>query len=352
MTPPDRASSCPECELSPAERAAALDRRGFIRTLGALAAVGAAAPLLRADTKPVVKAMKPAEELIRELVTGLSAEQKKKVILPWDFKADAKAAIPSRLGMYNAPINKTTIIKDVYTKPQQDLLMQIFKAIGNGEEGYKRLSRGGDFDASGAFENIGACTFGDPIKDKQFSFVFAGHHLTIRCDGNSEPGAAFGGPMYYGHTPNGYADDNVFYYQTVAVKKVFDALDGKQRKAVVIRGTPGEQAASVKFRKKGEPHPGMMLRDMSKDQQELVFKTMRELVSPFRKEDGDEVMEIVKANGGAEVIHLAFYEDPKPDVIPDKDRPWHFWRLEGPGFVWNFRVLPHVHTFVNISSKV
>jgi hypothetical protein len=31
---------------------------------------------------------------------------------------------------------------------------------------------------------------------------------------------------------------------------------------------------------------------------------------------------------------------------------WHFWRLVGPGFVWNFRVLPHVHTYVNISSKV
>jgi hypothetical protein len=31
---------------------------------------------------------------------------------------------------------------------------------------------------------------------------------------------------------------------------------------------------------------------------------------------------------------------------------WHFWRLEAPGFVWNFRVLPHVHTFVYISSKI
>ena len=29
-----------------------------------------------------------------------------------------------------------------------------------------------------------------------------------------------------------------------------------------------------------------------------------------------------------------------------------FWRLEGPGFVWNYRVLPHVHTYVNISSKL
>jgi hypothetical protein len=31
---------------------------------------------------------------------------------------------------------------------------------------------------------------------------------------------------------------------------------------------------------------------------------------------------------------------------------WHFWRLEGPGFVWNYRVLPHVHTYVNISSRI
>ena len=35
-----------------------------------------------------------------------------------------------------------------------------------------------------------------------------------------------------------------------------------------------------------------------------------------------------------------------------KEQRWHFWRLEGPGFVWNYRVLPHVHTFVNISSRI
>jgi hypothetical protein len=31
-------------------------------------------------------------------------------------------------------------------------------------------------------------------------------------------------------------------------------------------------------------------------------------------------------------------------------QPWSFWRIEGPGFIWNFRVLPHVHTYVNIKS--
>ena len=75
---------------------------------------------------------------------------------------------------------------------------------------------------------------------------------------------------------------------------------------------------------------------------------MRDVLSPYRKEDADEVMQIIKTNGGMEKIHLAFYQDGQ---MNDSQR-WHFWRLEGPGFVWNYRVLPHVHTYVNISSKV
>ncbi len=83
---------------------------------------------------------------------------------------------------------------------------------------------------------------------------------------------------------------------------------------------------------------------MSKDQHELVERVMRAVLSPYRKEDADEVMDIVKANGGMDAIHFAFYEDKE---MTDR-QPWHFWRLEGPGFVWNFRVLPHVHTYVHI----
>ena len=50
-----------------------------------------------------------------------------------------------------------------------------------------------------------------------------------------------------------------------------------------------------------------------------------------------------------EKIHLAFYKDDEGKATTSR---WHFWRLEGPGFVWNYRVLPHVHTFVNISAKI
>jgi hypothetical protein len=73
---------------------------------------------------------------------------------------------------------------------------------------------------------------------------------------------------------------------------------------------------------------------------------MRAVLSPFRREDADEVMQIVRQNGGLERIHLAFYRERGND----EEARWHFWRLEGPGFVWNYRVLPHVHTYVNIAQ--
>ena len=84
---------------------------------------------------------------------------------------------------------------------------------------------------------------------------------------------------------------------------------------------------------------------LSKDQQKLVQKVMRDALGMFRKEDGDEVMQIIKTNGGMEKIHLGFYKEEAAD------EEWQFWRLEGPGFVWNYRVTPHVHCFVNISSE-
>ena len=60
----------------------------------------------------------------------------------------------------------------------------------------------------------------------------------------------------------------------------------------------------------------------------------------------------IKKNGGMEKIKLAFYAENYEGSKTSKEQPWSFWRLEGPGFVWNYRVLPHVHTYVNISSKL
>jgi Protein of unknown function (DUF3500) len=333
---------CPDCTP--------VGRRDFLRTVAATAAAAAAGAVAPSSPLAAARAArraaaKQAEDLVYELAATLTADQRKALVRPWDEKG--AGGRPARLVMSNAPVGKS-VIGTEYTPAQGELLDKLFRGLADGDAGYDRLSRGGDFDASGAFKNIGALVYGDPSPGKKFSLVFSGHHLTIRCDGNSEEGAAFGGPLYYGHTPDGYSDDNIFFYQTKAVRAVFDALDGKQRKAAVLDGTPGEQAASVAFRKPTDAMPGLGVRDMSADQRKLVEGVMRELISPYRKADGDEVMAVIRANGGWEKLSLAFYRDKKPTEAA----PWHFWRVEGPGFVWNFRVLPHVHTFVSASTKV
>ncbi len=340
--------NCPDCE-----ELEAVDRRGFIRTVSgstaglvAAGAVAANVPHVLADVPAAAakRTPKPAEALVRELYASLNDDQKKAAVYPWNHKGSGQT--PTRLGMYNRAIFGQHTIGKTYNKQQQELVERILKSISSGEEGYSRISRNGTFDGSRALQNCGAYIFGDPSGDQQYSWVFSGHHLTVRCDGNSEPGAAFGGPMYYGHSANGYSKRNVFNYQTESVKEVFDALNEKQRKAAVLDGTPGERAPSVRFREDG--FPGLGASALTADQKKLVERVMRDILSPYRKEDADEVMQIIRTNGGLEKIHLAFYKDRRAN---DNSR-WHFWRLEGPGFVWNYRVLPHVHTYVNIATRM
>ena len=337
-TPPP----CPECDD--------LDRRGFIRTLalgGAALTAGSASLLLpgsaRADKKPMPRVSNPvAEDLVKELFAGLTDSQKKAVVKPWDSQA-RKSVNPNKA--LDRPLDA------VYTKTQQDLIQKIVRAIASDDKGWHQISRNGTWDATKTFDHCGADIFGDPASGK-FAFEFTGHHLTVRCDGDSEEGAAFGGPIYYGHSPNGYSPKNVFSYQTRQVLKAYQALDEKQRKeATVTMGHPGEGARSIRL-KKDAKLPGIAYADLTRDQQELFEQVMKVVLSPFRQQDGAEVVSIIKEMGGMKKVHMAFYSEPYENAETSAEQPWSFWRLEGPGFVWNFRVLPHVHTYVNIASNI
>ena len=346
MRPADHPTSCPDCDSPPT-----LARRDFLRVLGATAAVSVAglSPLQKARAARADK-QAAAEALVFELYGSMDADQRKKLVRPWDHGLKDGKGIASRLLTHNAADGKSKIGEE-YTKKQQELLDRLFRAIGNGEEGYRQLSRDGRFDASNDFENIGALIYGEPAEGKKFSLVFCGHHITVRCDGDSEEKTAFGGPLYYGHSPNGYAKGNVFSKQTRAATDLFAALDKEQRKVAVIgdeRKKWKDEHNGVPVPKKGAAVPGLSYADMTKEQRELTEKVMAELVSPYRKEDGDEVMEIIRANGGLEKLSRAFYEEGKRS----EKEPWSYWRLEGPGFVWSYRALPHVHTFVNVTAKL
>lgn len=331
---------CPECQT--------IDRRELLRYVSiAPAAVAVAATLpgsARAEKEilpmPRVRSANPGGDLVKELFAGMSEQQKKDVVMPWDNAA--------RLSVNpNRALGKT--VGSVFDAKQQELIERIVKSMSSGDEAaWKQITRGGTWDASKTFGNTGANIFGDPTNGK-FAFLFTGHHLTMRLDNDLKDGVAFGGPIYYGHTPNPYSDKNVFFYQTQQAMKFFDALNKDQRaSATVTKGNPGEGANSIKL--PGKPQ-GVTYKDLTADQKELMGLVMRSLLSPFRKEDADEAMDVIKQTGGMDKLQFAFFTEKYENAQTDEKQPWSFWRIEGPGFVWNFRVLPHVHTFVSIKAN-
>ena len=109
------------------------------------------------------------------------------------------------------------------------MIERICDSIASDDDGMRKLTRGGTYDNSRSLDNCGSLIFGDPTGNQPFCWLFTGHHLTVHCDGNSQPDTAFGGPMYYGHSPDGYSQRNIFYYQTQTVRSLFDALTGQQQ---------------------------------------------------------------------------------------------------------------------------
>ena len=242
--------------------------------------------------------------------------------------------------MYNAPISNVRI-DSVYTKAQQELIEKIVKSLSSGDDGYRCISRNGKWDGSKALGGCGAMFFGEPTPGNKYAFVFAGHHLTIRCDGDFEDGTAFGGPVYYGHSPNGWSRGNVFNYQTQSVVSVYKALDEKQRSKATVERQPRRavQVGPVPGEGRG-PSPARPSPNCRRTRRNLVEKVMRDVLSPYRKEDVDEVMAIIKKRRHGE---------DQPRLLPRTRGMTRQGAVEllaagGPGFVWNYRVLPHVHT--------
>src|SRR5438045_976507 len=95
-----QAPYCPECAGEPIH-SPELDRRGFLRAVGATAAVAGMTGLLGTRralgdtaTKP---APRPAEELVKELFAGMTDDQKKTLVVRYDHGAENGKGRPTRL---------------------------------------------------------------------------------------------------------------------------------------------------------------------------------------------------------------------------------------------------------------
>lgn len=320
--------SCPDCEPT-------VSRRTFVRGVGAAAALAATAPLF--DSRFAHAAPSPtsaAESAVGRFYQSLSAEQKKAIAFPFDHE------LRNRIGA-NWQITKPRIGEAFYTKDQQAIIDEIIRNVTT-KEGYDRFKEQTEFD-SGGFQDYSIAVFGEPGSGK-FQWELTGRHLTLRADGNSVDKAAFGGPIVYGH---GEEDPkhNVFYYQTKQVNEVFNALDAKQHAKALVAKAPAEDA--VKLQGAEGKFPGIAVGELSADQKALVEKTLKVLLAPYRQEDVDEVMAILKDSGGIDKLNFAFYQ--QNDL--ENDKVWDIWRVEGPSLVWHFRGAPHVHAYINIGQK-
>jgi hypothetical protein len=318
----DTDRTCPDCETR-------VDRRSFIRAAGAVAALGVATGSRLSLAAPTPQSS--AETVVAQFYKTLTDEQKKVVAFPFEHE------LRQRINA-NWHITKPTIGDKFYSKEQQGLIHEIIRKVTS-EDGYERLVKQTEYD-DGGIDAYSCAIFGEPGSGK-FQWEMTGRHLTLRADGDSVDKAAFGGPITYGHGEE-TAKDNLYYYQTKKVNEVFGALDPKQAERALIKVAPQESAVKIQGEK--GTFPGLSIGELSSDQKGLVEATLKVLLSPYRQEDADEVMTILKSSGGLDKLHLAFYQ--QGDLQSDK--VWDIWRVEGPSFVWHFRGAPHVHAYINI----
>ncbi len=319
--------ACSDCD--------GINRRRFLRT-AALSGAALATGTVRADSA------KSSETVVAHLYKTLSAEQKRKVVFPFDdplrSKVDANWHVtPMKIGEFFNP-------------DQQAMIHEIFRGLHNPEFVDKVLYHVQE--DGGGLENYSVALFGEPGTGA-FEFVVTGRHCTSRCDGDSVEGAAFGGPIFYGHASQGFNEKpdhpkNVYWYQAKRANEVFQALDGKQR-TLALLGDPREEqgTATVSLKSPGRRLAGLPVSEMAPDQRELVAKVLADLLLPFRKKDTDEAMNFIRADGGVEALSMSFYKN--MDI--GSDGVWDVWQLESPTMIWYFRGSPHVHTWVNIRAR-
>ena len=338
----DKTRPCPDCNVVDSP----IDRRRFLQQAG-VAAVAAGTVPLWAQAKDAAAVSSGPESVVKVLFESLSSEQKQEVCYDWDFVHPKMGLLRTRVAN-NWHINEHDINSDFFTADQRQMIRDIYEGIIQ-PEWHARIDRQLEDDAGGWGEHQNIAIFGQPGEGK-FEFVMTGRHMTLRCDGDSADHVAFGGPIFYGHAADGFNEKpdhpgNVFWPQAVAANRVFEMLDGKQRAAALIKKLPREEA--VEFRGTAGGFPGLPVNEMSSDQREEMQKVLQALIDPYRQSDRDEVVACLKAQGGLDACHLAFYEE--GDI--GSDSVWDCWRLEGPSFVWYFRGAPHVHCWVNVASN-
>ncbi len=337
----DRKSMASECSIC-----SSVSRRDFVKTVAAGAFAGTVPMIGRtaAAAAPAQAGPSPsaaAETAVARFYKTLNPEQRKILCFPFDHPLRKKVG------------NNWNIVKpsiDDLTSEQKALCQEIMKKLCS-EDGYERFMKQMD-DDNGGFDNYHVAVFGEPGTDKPFEWVLTGRHDTLRADGNSVEGAAFGGPIFYGHAADGHFNEdakhtnNVWWYQGEKANIIFRTLDDKQQAQALVVKAEADDQKSIKLKGNQLPQTGLAIGGLDGQQKAMVSQLIERRLSPFRAFDAEEVRACLDSNGGIDNLRLTFFKE--GDI--GNDNVWDIWKLEGPAFSWFFRGSPHVHTWLNVAE--
>src|SRR6266699_1903352 len=312
---------CPDCD--------SVDRRRFLKTaaLGtAGAAIAAAAPKKLTGSS--------SETLVTTIYNSLSPKQKPKIVFTFNDPLRSKVdnnwhIVPQKIGGF-------------FTPDQKAMIDEIFRGLHNPDFVNKVIAHMEEDTKGVGLADYSVALFGEPGVGA-FEFVLTGRHCTARCDGDSVEGAAFGGPIFYGHASQGFNEKpdhpkNIYWYQAKRANEVFQALDPKQRQMALLGNPREERGTETVSLTSAERLPGFPVYEMSRDQKRLVREVLHDLLMPFREQDRKEALKDITADHGLDALSMSYYKN--MDI--GQDGVWDVWQLESPTMIWYFRGAPHV----------
>lgn len=327
-----------------------LSRRGFLTRASVSAAAVAMtqwspqSPLLMAEESK-------SDSLAMQLYKSLNDEQRQKVCLPADH--------PRRQYVSNWwYIHPDYRIPSTFDGNQQELIQKIFDSLHNSEY-LEEVKKQVKIDQYGQLKNAPAAGFFGTPDDKDFEFIFTGHHVTRRCNAHSDKGLGFGGaPIFYGHYPHSEENmqdnfnespdhpGNPYWYQGRIFNEFVQGLTAEQQAKGLVSAAPRSEKPEVVIQTPAQAQ-GLDCSTLSADQKRLLVDTMKRMLKMFREDDVTATVQSIEQRNLVDRLHVSWFPD-KYDIGSDK--VWDTWQIEGPEFVWYFRGQPHIHCYFHLKS--
>jgi hypothetical protein len=320
-------------------------RRAFIQTGAALGA-SLIVPRAYAQSKalPNEDISIQKDSLPMQLYKSLNDEQQGKVCLP---SSDVKRDYINNW-WYVLPAHR---LDNTFTQDQRVLIQDIVDSW-HSEEHREGIRKQITEDQNRKQPSV---AFFGKLEDLDFEMVFSGHHVTRRGLVNSLNGGGFGGrPIFYGNFGEKFRETkdhpgNPYWYQGLAFNRFLKTLDGSQRQKILVDIRPRSEKPELVIKKKEANFPGMPVSNLSKDQQEELKTSMKEMLAMFRSGDVTASMDSIHKSSIFDQLHISTYGG-KFDI--GGDGVYDTFQIEGPDMVWYFRGQPHIHCYLHIKDSV